>query len=105
MAMTAELLVSYDIVLAKAGEMSNIRSQLSSTMEELKSTVSSLTSSWESEASATFQSNFTKAHSEIEAMLNIVDEYAKDLTEVADGYRTAEGVVNEAAAALPSVAF
>ena len=105
MAMQAALKVDAQVVLSKSGEMKTIRGTLSNIMEEVKTKVNSLANTWESEASSTFQSQFTKIHKDIQEMLYIVDEYTHDLDEVAQNYISTEQRIQQASAALPSDVF
>jgi len=105
MAMTAELRVNAQTLLSKSGEMKNIRSRLSNIMQDMKARFQSLNTSWDSEASATYLAQFNKTHKDIEEMLNIVEEYTRDLDEVAQGYIRTEQAVNDASGALPGNIF
>ena len=105
MAMEAALKVDAQVVLSKSGEMKSIRGSLSNIMTETKDKIQSLTTTWESEASNVYQAQFTKIHKDIEEMLNIVDEYTRDLDEVAQNYMTAEQQIQQVTSALPGDVF
>jgi len=105
MAMTAELRVNAQTLLSKSGDMKSIRGRLSSIMNDMKAKFQSLNTSWESEASAAYQAQFNKIHKDIEEMLNIVDEYTRDLDEVAQGYITTEQRLEEISSSLPGNVF
>ena len=105
MAMTAELRANPQEILSKSGEMKSIRTRLSSIMQDMKGRFQALNSSWDSEASATYQAQFTKTHKDIEEMLNIVDEYTRDLDEVAQNYLTTERKLEDIANSLPGDVF
>jgi len=105
MAMAAELRVNAQNLLSKSGDMKSIRARLSSIMQEMKAKFASLNASWDSEASAAYQAQFTKIHKDIEEMLNIVDEYTRDLDEVAQGYITTEKKLEDIAGSLPGDVF
>ena len=96
-----ELRVDSSVVMNKAGDMQGIRGRLHNTMEEMKGKFTSLRSSWDSEASVVYDTQFTKIHVDLESMLLIVDEYVKDLNEVAQGYKTTEQNLQNAAQSLP----
>ena len=101
MPMQAALKVDADVVLNKSSEMKAIRSSLSNTMQQIEEKIRSLANTWESEASTTYQAQFAKIHKDIEEMLRIVDEYSRDLDEIAQNYKTAEQRIEQASAALP----
>ena len=105
MAMQAELKVDAQVVLGKSSEMKNIRNTLSGIMQQLKDRIQALTSSWESEASTAYQTQFNKIHKDIEEMLHIVDEYTRDLDEIAQNYITTEQRVIQLSSALPGDVF
>jgi len=90
MAMSAELKADAQAILSKSGDMKSIRARLSSIMQDMKAKFQSLTTAWDSDASAKYQAQFNKIHKDIEEMLHIVDEYTRDLDEVAQTYITAE---------------
>ena len=103
--MNAALKVDAQIVLSKSGDMKNIRSSLSNIMEQIKEKMRTLTNTWESDASTAFQTQFNKIHKDIEEMLRIVDQYTRDLDEVAQNYITTEQRVAQATSALPGDVF
>ena len=102
MPMQAALKVDADIVLSKSGDMKTIRSSLSNIMQQMEDKIHSLTNTWESEASTSYQAQFNKIHKDIEEMLHIVDEYTRDLDEIAQNYKTTEAKLEQAASALPA---
>ena len=105
MAMQAALKVDPQIILSKSGDMKNIRSSLSAIMQQVQDNVRSLTNTWESEASTAYQTQFGKIIKDIEEMLHIVDEYTKDLDEVAQNYLTTEQKVAQQTNSLPGDVF
>jgi len=105
MAMDAALKVDAQIVLSKSGDMKNIRTNLSNTMQQMEDRIHSLANTWESEAATAYQTQFNKIHKDIEEMLHIVDEYTRDLDDIAQGYITVERQVQEASSALPGDVF
>jgi len=105
MAMQAALRVDPQIVIGKSSDMKNIRANLSNTMQQLESKISALTSTWEGEDSSAFQSQFGRFRPDIDEMLAIVDEYTKDLDEIAQTYLTTEQKVQQEASALPGDVF
>ena len=105
MAMQAALKVDAQVVLGKSSEMKNIRNTLSGTMQQMEEKVHSLTNTWESDASTAFQTQFNKIHKDIEEMLHIVDEYTRDLDEIAQNYITTEQRIAQESGALPGDVF
>jgi len=105
MAMQAALRVDAQVVLSKSGEMKNIRTSLSGIMQQMKDKVQSLTNTWESDASTAYQTQFNKTHKDIEEMLHIVDEYTRDLDEIAENYLETERRVEQTSSALPGDVF
>ena len=105
MAMTAELRVNAQTILSKSGDMKSIRGRLSGIMNDMKAKFQALNANWESDASAAYQGQFNKIHKDIEEMLNIVDEYTRDLDEVAQGYITTEKKIEEISGTLPANVF
>jgi len=105
MAMSAELRVNAQTLLSKSGDMKSIRARLSNIMQDMKARFQSLNSSWDSEASASYQAQFNKIHKDIEEMLHIVDEYTRDLDDVAQKYITTEQKLEDIASSLPGDVF
>ena len=105
MAMSAVLKADSQVILTKSNEMKTIRTRLSSIMQDIKAKFQSLNTSWESEASTAYQTQFNKIHKDIEEMLNIVDEYTRDLDEVAQTYITTEKKLEEISNSLPGDVF
>jgi WXG100 family type VII secretion target len=105
MAMNAELKVDPQVVLSKSGDMKTIRSSLSNVMQSIEDKIHSLTNVWESDASTAYQSQFSKIHKDIEAMLKIVDEYTSDLDEIANNYIQTEQQITQEVTALPGDVF
>ena len=105
MAMQAALKVDAQIVLNKSGDMKNTRSTLANIMQMLQDKIHSLTNTWESEASTAYQTQFNKIIKDIEEMLHIVDEYTRDLDEVAQNYLSVEQKVAQQSSSLPGDVF
>jgi WXG100 family type VII secretion target len=102
MAMTSELMAHGKEILNKSGDMKNIRTRLSGIMQDMKAKFASINSSWDTTASAAYQTQFNKVHKDIEEMLSIVDEYTIDLESVAHTYITTEQQLTSASEALPT---
>jgi WXG100 family type VII secretion target len=105
MAMQAALKVDAQVVLSKSGDMKNIRSSLSAIMQQVQDKIRSLTNTWEGEASTAYQAQFAKIIKDIEEMLHIVDEYTRDLDEIAQNYITTEQKVAQQSTSLPGDVF
>jgi len=87
------LRVRPQVLMAKANELTSERNSLSSMMEDVKGKLASLTGTWQSVASDEFQARFRQVHNDIEGMLAVVAEYAKDLNDAAVVYERAEQTV------------
>ena len=97
MAMNSELMAQGQEIINKSSNMKNTRTRLSGIMQDMKAKFASLNSSWDTDASATYQANFNKVHKDIEEILNIVDEYTRDLDDIGAKYIAVErGNVGEA---------
>ena len=105
MAMQAALKVDAQIILGKSGDMKNTRSTLSTIMQQVQDKIRSLTNTWESEASTAYQTQFGRIIKDIEEMLNIVDEYTRDLDEIAQNYITTEQRITQQSNSLPGDVF
>ncbi|MDR0858017.1 MAG: WXG100 family type VII secretion target [Oscillospiraceae bacterium] len=105
MAMTATLKVDPQVLSTKASDFSGIRSKISSNLESTKTAIDSLKAQWESDASTSYQRQFLAASDDIIPLLQIVDEYANDLAELATLYTTTEQRINEISSALPGDVF
>jgi len=103
--MTAELRVDPQVLLNKSGDMKGIRSRLSSIMQDLKGKFQSLNVSFEGEEASAYQAQFNKIHKDIEEMLNIVDEYTRDLDEVAQNYIKVKGIIIDETNSLQTNVF
>jgi len=93
--------VQPDVLVAKAGELSNEKTSVMGLMDQAKTEVNSLTGVWKSAASDEYQSRFKQIYDDIDNMLAIVSEYISDLNESANIYSTAERAATEAAEGLP----
>ncbi len=103
--MNAELKAQPQEIVSKAQEMKSIRGQLTGLMEAVKTEISGLNTTWQSEAASTYQAKFGQVHDDIEMMLNIVDEYSGDLMEIAQIYQKAESEVESTSSTLPGDVF
>ena len=96
------LKVQPEVLVSKAGELSNEKTAVMGFMDQAKTEVSSLTGTWISEASDEFQNRFKQVYDDIDNMLAIVSEYISDLNESANIYTTAEKAAKSAAEGLPT---
>lgn len=96
------LKVQPDVLIAKAGELSNEKTTVVGLMDQAKSDINSLTGVWKSESSDEYQGRFKQVYDDIENMLAIVSEYVGNLNEVANVYSTAEKATKTAAEGLPT---
>jgi len=105
MAMQATLKVDAQVIINKSDEMKSIRNSISGIMQQIDDKMRSLTNIWESEASVTYQTKFSKIHKDVEDMLHTVDQYTYNLDEIAQNCITVEQRVAQASSALPSDVF
>jgi len=97
MAMNSELMAHGQEIISKSSNMKSVRTRLSGIMQDMKAKFASLNSHWDTDASATYQAQFNKVHKDIEEILNIVDEYTRDLDDIGNEYIALErGNIGEA---------
>ena len=96
------LKVQPEVLVSKAGELTNEKTTILGLMDQAKAEISSLTGTWISEASNEFQNRFKQTYDDIENVLAIVSEYISDLNESANIYSTAETAAKSAAEGLPT---
>jgi WXG100 family type VII secretion target len=100
--MEITLKVKPDVLVAKAGELSSEKNGVMGLMDQAKAEITSLTGTWKSEASETYQGRFRQIYKDIDNMLAIVAEYISDLNEAASIYSTAEKAATSVAEGLPT---
>ena len=100
--MDITLKVQPDVLIAKAGELSNEKTAIIGLMDQVKSDVTSLTGVWKSEASDEYQGRFKQVYDDIDNMLAILSEYISDLNEAANIYDIAEKAAKNKAEGLPT---
>ena len=100
--MDINLKVQPQVLSAKAGEMSSEKNIITGLMDEAKAAMASLTNVWKSEASDEYQSRFKQAYNDLDAVLNTVDVYVKDLNNAAGIYSEAEKSAKSVTAGLPT---
>jgi len=102
MAITSELMAHGQEILNKSGSMKNTRTRISGIMEDMKAKFASLNTSWDTDASSTYQAQFIRVHKDIEEILKVVDEYTQDLDAVGNDYIITERKVKGDAEGLPT---
>jgi len=102
MAMNSELMAQGQEILNKSNNMKSTRTRLSGIMQDMKAKFASLNTSWDTDASSTYQTQFNRVHKDIEEVLNIVDEYTRDLDDVGNEYIATERRVKSDAEWLPT---
>ena len=99
--MDITLKVQPDVLISKAGELTNEKGTVLGLMDQAKSSITSLTGTWKSDASETYQGKFRQIYTDIDNMLAIIAEYANSLTKIAEEYRTGESTARSVADGLP----
>lgn len=84
------LKVTPEQMISTSGEFSNTGSTIQNLTNEMVNKVTSLASSWEGEAATAYTTKFTGLQDDIQLMIRMVQEHAKDLTEMATAYQRAE---------------
>ena len=84
------LKVSPEQLISAAGDFSSKASNISSLTGEMTSKVGALASAWEGEAATAYITKFNGLQDDIEKIIAMVQEHAKDLNEMAEIYRNAE---------------
>ena len=100
--MAITLKVTPEVLTAKAGEMSNEKTQIHNLMEQAKQQITGLAASWESQASTEYRNRFSQCYDDIDNMLAVAQEHISDLEEAARIYSTAESTARTAAEGLPT---
>ena len=96
------LKVDPKVLIAKADEMNNEHSQISTLMTNAKSEISGLKNIWHSEASDEYQSRFTRVHDDIENVLKLVKSHIDGLKEAANIFTAAETSAKAQTEGLPT---
>ena len=100
--MDITLRVQPDVLIAKAGELSSEKTAVMGLMDQAKSSITSLTGTWKSEASDTYQGKFKQIYKDIDNMLAIIATYADSLTRAANEYKAGEAGAKTVAEGLPT---
>jgi WXG100 family type VII secretion target len=100
--MDITLRVKPEVLSAKADEMNGQKSQIIQIMEQAKTEVTSLVSTWISDASSELQNRFKQIYDDIDNMLAVASEHIGDIKEAAQIYTTAEQAAKTAAEGLPT---
>ncbi len=100
--MEVNLRVQPDVLRAKAEELSAERTNVTNLMEQAKVEISSLSTSWKSEASEQFQNKFKQVYDDIDNLIAIMSEHINDITEIATIYSSAEKSAQSAGDSLPT---
>lgn len=84
------LKVSPEQLISTAGDFSSRASNISSLTGEMISKVNALANAWEGEAATAYMTKFNGLQDDIEKIVSMVQEHAKDLNDMAAQYRNAE---------------
>ena len=88
--MSAELRVSYTVVITKSDDMQNKKGTIADIMGFIEDKITALSSIWEGSAFEVFKNKFNNLKADINKMLRVAQEYSDDLKEIAESYRSAE---------------
>jgi len=88
--MSGQILVTVEELMNTSNEFNAQGSQIASLASDMVNTVTSLSSSWEGEASQAYVTKFKGLEDDIQKMLRMVNEHVKDLQEMAVQYQSVE---------------
>lgn len=100
--MTGTINVSPEKLLQTSDEFSNYGNMINSLTTEMVNLATSLSTSWEGEASNTYIQKFKSLESDISVLNRMIQEHVNDLQQMANLYQTAEQQNTEEAASLSS---
>lgn len=92
--------ISLGEVSKTAGIIRTINKSLSVRLEEIKTEMNKLASSWQSDASDTIRNNFNALAPRFEEYKTIVESYANFLDNTVINYNAAESAINNNASAF-----
>lgn len=93
-----QLTVNADSLKSAASEMATCANAIQGQVGAILTTVSELSSAWQGDAATTFINRFKELNDDMDKMMAMTNEYAKDLDSMADNYLATESANSE----LPS---
>lgn len=100
--MNGTIKVSPEKLISTASEFSNSGSTINGLTNQMSTIVSSLSSSWEGEASTTYISKFKQLDDDINTLNKMIQEHVSDLQQMAGIYKNAEQSNADDSASLAS---
>lgn len=94
--------VSTEQLKSTASEFSSIGGTIRNLTQSMTETITSLSGSWEGEASQSYLAKFNSLQDDIERMHSMINEHVNDLNDMADRYAQAESQSVSDAQALSS---
>lgn len=95
------LKVQAETLLSKSSEILIEKNNIMSTMDQIKSDMTSLAASWKSPASDEYQSRFRQTYDDMDNVIAILSEYVMDLNTAAEKYKQVENTLVANAQSLP----
>ena len=100
--MTGTIKVSPQKLIATAGEFSTEGSTMNALVSQMINIVTSMSSTWEGEASTAYITKFKSLESDIQMLNKMIQEHVNDLEQMANLYSSTEQSNADDAAALSS---
>lgn len=98
--MTGIIKVSPEKLLATAGEFSTEGSTMSGLVSQMINLVTSMSSTWQGEASTAYITKFKSLESDLQVLNRMIQEHVSDLEQMANLYNSAEQSNADDAASL-----
>ena len=95
------LKVQPEALSTKSNELNVEKNNILTTLEQVKTEMTSLVGTWKSPASDEFQVRFKQLYDDMENVIAIISEHVNDLNEASGIYASAESAAKSAAEALP----
>ena len=83
-----------------ANSINNTNEALAQTLEQIKSKMDGLASTWQSEASDTIRTKFNSLAPRFQEYRDVVQSYSKFLNTTADNYDATESAINSSASSF-----
>lgn len=91
----ADIKITFEEVKSKATQMRTQNDTLTSLLDDIKSQINGLSSSWTSDASDTIREKITALTPVITTYNEVIESYASFLDLTAETYKTAESTINQ----------
>ena len=90
-----QLTVDADSLKKAAGEMATCANNIQVQVGSILQTVGELNSAWQGDAATSFINRFKELNDDMDRMMAMTNEYAKDLDSMADNYLATESANSE----------